>query len=296
MPTEGAAPAQRRIDSHVHIFPPERTAKLMRWHRRTFHDHPVPDDIDGAGIIADLERHGVEGFFTSAYPLAPEESEPLNLHTAEIMADVRGAVGFGSVHADHRDPAALARTAVGPLGLLGLKLHPFVQRFPVSDERLDGAYAVLAERGRPLLVHTGFDAFYGSRLPPDDLMALALRFPAMPIVAVHLFYPDLIGGLALMAACPNVWADLTNVPGAIRLAAPGGTPPGGTEHAELLRRELPRFSDRLLFGSDHPVGLGSLAQIHADLDALDLPEGVLEAMIWSNARRLVEQHMPGRWE
>ncbi len=41
------------------------------------------------------------------------------------------------------------------LGARGIKLHPRAQAFHLNDERLDGVFAVAAERRVPILIHGG---------------------------------------------------------------------------------------------------------------------------------------------
>ena len=54
------------------------------------------------------------------------------------------------------------------------------------------------------------------------------------------------------------------------------------------------FPDRIMFGSDHPAGMGSLAQIYQDFYNFGLSERAQRALLGETARRLVEQVAPGR--
>lgn len=61
-----------------------------------------------------------------------------------------------------------------------------------------------------------------------------------------------------------------------------------------LREGVEAFPDRIMFGGDHPAGMGGLAAIYADLDALGLSERARRAVLGETAARLVEQVAPGR--
>ena len=58
-------------------------------------------------------------------------------------------------------------------GARGIKLHPRAQAFLLNDDRLDGVFALAAERRVPILIHGG------RGLPPiaDDLLRLVERHP-----------------------------------------------------------------------------------------------------------------------
>ncbi len=49
-----------------------------------------------------------------------------------------------------------------------------------------------------------------------------------------------------------------------------------------------------MFGSDHPAGLGGLAEIYRDFDNFGLSDRARAALLAGTARRLIEQVAPGR--
>jgi predicted TIM-barrel fold metal-dependent hydrolase len=59
-----------------------------------------------------------------------------------------------------------------------------------------------------------------------------------------------------------------------------------------LRRGLAAFPDRVMFGTDHPSGTGTLAAMYADVEAFGLAPEVRAALLGATARRLVERVRP----
>jgi predicted TIM-barrel fold metal-dependent hydrolase len=86
------------IDVHVHIYPPERQYKLLRWIKKSFPEHPVDDKVTPDGIMKDLEDQGISRFINLIYPLVPEETESLNDFNASFCRDHKNAEGFASIH------------------------------------------------------------------------------------------------------------------------------------------------------------------------------------------------------
>ena len=89
------------------------------------------------------------------------------------------------------------------LGARGIKLHPRAQRFDVGDKRLEGVFAIAAERRVPILIHGG------RGLPPiaDELGRLVELHPEAQLIVAHCGIADM-GRLAdRVGSHPNVFFD-----------------------------------------------------------------------------------------
>jgi predicted TIM-barrel fold metal-dependent hydrolase len=129
------------------------------------------------------------------------------------------------------------------LGAVALKLHPVHGAFHLHDPDLAGVYAVCAERGIPVIVHTGSSTFPGSRSTygnPEHLVDVVERHRDLTVVLAHGgrgWYYDSAAYLAL--AKPNVWLDLA------------GLPP--RKLGEYYQRfDLRRLAGKWLFATDWP--------------------------------------------
>jgi predicted TIM-barrel fold metal-dependent hydrolase len=71
----------------------------------------------------------------------------------------------------------------------------------------------------------------------------------------------------------------------------------GAHQAEVwaaLRAGLAAFPDRVMFGTDHPSGTGTLAGMYEELRAFGLPAGVEQAMLGDTAARLLASRQRAR--
>lgn len=279
------------IDCHVHLLPPWRLAKLIGWVRRSIPDHPVPDDVSLEALLPEWAELGIDYLWNFAHAVFPEETDELNRWNAELARRHSGVIPLATVHPALPDAAErLARTLDGE-GFIGVKFHPFVQRFVPWEPRYLPIYEAIAARGRLVVFHTGLEAFYDGRLPLGGFEAILRAFPELVVVFAHANFPEFDEAFDLVARYPNLYLDTVHVFSALTDHWARGA--DMTARRRRLREGLLAFPDRVMFGSDHPAGMGTLRQIYADVEAFELPLGVREALLGGTARRLVEGVRPG---
>ncbi len=118
-------------------------------------------------------------------------------------------------------------------GARGIKLHPRAQKFDVGDCRLEGIFAIAAERRVPILIHGG------RGLPPiaDELGRLVDLHPEAQLIVAHCGIADM-GRLAeRLGGHPNVFFDTS-----------------AWNPFDLLDfyRQIP--PEQVLYASDYPYG------------------------------------------
>ncbi|HEY0592321.1 MAG TPA: amidohydrolase family protein, partial [Thermoanaerobaculia bacterium] len=162
-----------------------------------------------------------------------------------------------------------------------IKIHPPHQLFAANAYRFDhpglaSLYAICAERGVPVMFHTGTSVFPGARnvladpMPIDDV---AVDFPELTIILAHAGRP-LYGETAffLTRRHRNVWIDLSGIP------------------PRSLLQYVPRLAsiaDRALWGTDWPSpGVSSPKKNVADFRALGLGESIERKILWENAAQI----------
>jgi len=161
-------------------------------------------------------------------------------------------------------------------GAVALKLHPVHAGFSPADRELYPAYALCAERGIPVILHSGTSTFPGARSSfgnPELLLDVIEDFPSLPFVFAHGgrgWWYDLAAFLAL--AKPNVWLDLAGLP-----------PKKLPEY--YARFDLTRLARKWIFGTDWPGLPGTPANVRA-LAGLGLPEDVLRDVLAGNAAKI----------
>ncbi len=283
-----------RIDSHVHVLPEARLGGLMRWIKRGFPAHPVSVDVSARDILSDLQAEGVTHFFNFAYPLKVEETEGLNEWNLDFCKKTPGAIPFASLHQDTQDKAKVARAYLDS-GFLGFKFHPFVQKFDPWDERMLPFYEAVEEEGKPVFFHTGFEAFYAMKMPTKELEGLLGRFPRLPVIFVHMAFPDLAWAFRMLDEYPYLYLDATNVLSCVRPPFQDWlkNTPGCQRVIEELLEGLEKYHERVMFGSDHPAGMGGLSEIYRDLEDLGVSESVKESLKAGTAKSFIERFAPG---
>lgn len=257
-----------------------------------FPDHPVPKDATLEDVLADLQKHGYKNFVALVFALEPGESRQLNTFIAEMAAKVPGLVPFGCVHVDDDCPETIAEEAIQGLGLAGLKFHPMVQRFDPWDSRLFGVYERLNEWRKPIYIHTGFDDWYGYHLPDSSLKSILSISPDIPFVFSHMLIPNLALAFEFADEFPHVYLDATNVFGTIAMFRRMDSELPGLD-LDIARDGMERLCERIMFGTDHPAGMGSIERIIQDLRDFGLSPKAESEILHGTASRFLLKHCAG---
>ena len=270
-------------DCHTHLFPPDRMGKLMRWIHRAVDDYRVPVDITADEAIRDLRAAGAVRWANLLFPIVPGEA-PL-LHTwGRVLAErVPEITPFGGVHVHDRDPLGIVQEAIEGQGMAGLKFHPMVQEFNPWDSRLEPALSYLEDAGRPIYIHTGYDAWYGHEFDRAGMEEMLQRHPDLPVVVPHLGFPDLEWGFGLADRFQQVWLDLTNVPGSFEWMGVSD------DLVAVLHQGMARHRGRVLMGTDYPAGMGNLEEILNQFHSVGIDDGLLEDVMLRSTAAFFDQ-------
>ena len=233
---------------------------------------PVPARLDAL-----LEAEGVDValLFAEYSPRATgiqpvEDLLPLIKHNPgrfRLVANVNPAV--------HEDPAAEAARQLG-LDAVAVKLHPVHGAFRPDARRLRPVYDLCAERGVPVIVHTGGSIFPGSEPEAGDpnLMRQVIdAFPGVTFVLAH-------GGRGRWYADA---AELALTRGNVRLALAGLPPKRLPDYYAAF--DLPELARKWIFGTDWP-GVPGVATNARAVAALGLPLDVLAGVLGGHATRV----------
>ena len=168
-------------------------------------------------------------------------------------------------------------------GAAALKIHPVHGGFRADDPAIYPAYAVLVERGVPLVVHCGTSSFPGSTnaSPTRCLLDAVLRdFPDLHVVLAHGgrgWWYDAAAFLALSR--PNVWIELSGLP-----------PKRLPEY--YSRFDLGRLARRFIYGTDWPGVPGQAANARS-IAGLGIPGDVVPLVLGGNALAVYHGLQPG---
>lgn len=278
------------IDCHVHLLPPRRLAGLMRWMHDYYPQHPIPPTVTLEECIAHYDTIDVDYIFNLVYPIRVRETEEVSRFNHELHRAHPWILPFGSLHVEDPDKGAVIDRAYREYDFVGFKFHPFIQAFDPLDPRMLEAYERLQAWGRPVIFHTGYEEFYGKTLPPATMEEIVRAFPRLPVVFAHSLFPAFADAWRLLERHDNVWLEMTNVFGTFwepRYVVKEYA----TEKALLLQGIGPR-SERIMFGTDHPAGMGTLVDIYRTLEGAGLGEGVRERLVGGTAERFLRRFRP----
>lgn len=119
---------------------------------------------------------------------------------------------------------------------VGAKLHPLIDGFHPNDAIVQPIMRVLAERGRPALVHCGHPIFS----LPWSIEELAIDNPDVPVILGHMGHGNIVyinAAIDVAARRPNVYLETSGMPTMTRI-------PHAVERVG---------AEKVLFGSDAPL-------------------------------------------
>ncbi|MBI3558594.1 MAG: amidohydrolase family protein, partial [Deltaproteobacteria bacterium] len=180
------APPARIIDMHVHYFP--RKVFEAIW---AFFDANgnglwnVRYRLDGQALLDELCSQGVSRFTTLVYAHKPGMASSLNDFVHAAAQNHPELIPFGTIFAGDGDPAREARRIFEQLGHKGIKLHPFVSREQLDDERFFSTYELMQALGKVLVCHPGSGPGYDALDGAARLRKVLKRFPQLKTVIAH---------------------------------------------------------------------------------------------------------------
>ena len=180
------------IDSHVHIFQPN-IALAAVLATNSFYEGSCNEEIPAPvslghlpGTVKDLlprmEKDGVDRAVVFSTATAPHQVEVINRFIRDTCRENPQLIGVGTMHPDYPDFEGEVRR-MKEFGLVGIKLHPDIQRFPLDDERLMPLYEIMSAENLFLIAHTGDYRFDYST--PSRMAHVAKTFPKLRCVAPH---------------------------------------------------------------------------------------------------------------
>ncbi|MDT7725827.1 MAG: uncharacterized protein QOI21_2403 [Actinomycetota bacterium] len=272
------------VDAHVHV-PRLSTLKpaWLEWAREFSRGHPWRSAYDDDGVPvpekldALLEAEGVDrALLFCEYSPRATGIQPIedNLPLVKFNPTRFRLVASVNPHLHHPLTAEVERQL--GLGAVALKIHPVHGAFSPADKEMYPAYQVCAERGVPVILHSGVSSFPGARASfgnPELMADVVEDFPDVQFVFAHGgrgWWYDVAAFLAL--AKDNVWLDLAGLP-----------PKKLPEY--YARFDFTRLAGKFIFGTDWPGVPGANRNVRA-LAKLGLPAEVLTGILSGNAAKL----------
>jgi len=248
---------QKIVDTHVHLSP-KVSPKAA---------------VAAAAIESELAVAGVSRAIVLHLISQPWSAEDF----AAAIANHPRLRGFVNVDPHAADVDLQLRQAVEKLGFIGLKLHPRLQKFELSDPASTHLVALAGEMGIPVLIDAFPDGdWLMMGFDPLRFAKLAIECPRTQIIIGHFGGHHCIDFMMLAKRIPNMWFDLSY---------------------SLLYYEGSAIIDNLLyscrslnfrrvfFGSDYPDrSIQQALQMSMEVFTMhELKPPQLDALLWRNA-------------
>jgi len=166
--------------------------------------------------------------------------------------------------------------AVCELGFVGAHLYPHWFGKPPDDRVYYPFYAKCAELKVPIQIQVGHSAqqFLPTVAQPMLLDRVAIDFPELTIVGIHIGYPWVEEMISVAWKHPNVYIGCD-------AHAPAYWDPSFVRFIGSRRGR-----DKVLFGTDWPVI--DFARAIREIEALGFSDEVLRKLLWENAVRVYD--------
>ena len=153
-------------------------------------------------------------------------------------------VGFAGCDPTQPEYMDELREGIEALGLVGVKMGPMYAGFDPRDPRCAPVYRYCAERGLPILFHSGTTY---NRLAPLEYTRpwlfdeVAMRYPELRMVLAHVGHPFCEECLVVIRKHPHVYADISAL-----YYRPWQF------YTMLIAAQEYNVTHKLLFGTDYP--------------------------------------------
>lgn len=247
-------------------------------------DYSERNAATAGDLIAALDSAGIERCFLHAeYEFFGTTAQALN-DRARRLADAhpKRFVTFASLELDDALTSyRQARRALTDEGFMGLNLQPGFRHLSPTDSRLYPIYALCADLGAPVAIHTGINYSAVHQLEwerPIHLDRIACEFPDLLLIACHAGWPWTAEMAAVARKHRNVYFDV----GAI---APRYLAMRGAGWETLWHFANTVLREQILFATDWPMM--SFERALREIDELPLRDGVKERLLGLNAEGLL---------
>ncbi|HIE13667.1 TPA: hypothetical protein EYP70_00170 [Candidatus Bathyarchaeota archaeon] len=256
------------------------------------HCHVFPKEVRAHGsldaLVEIMKKCGIDKAvaFAPFEEFLPSSIGDPNEWLASELSSYPEIVGFACINPIKQGSVKKLEKA-WDLGLVGVKLHPPIQKFGINDPQAYPFYAKAQELGVILDFHVGVHGWRLMKYKPLLLDDVAYIFPNLKLIIEH------VGGrglyeeaLALLLNKKNVYAGISSC---LNNKTHKAWYIGGEKVEELV---FLIGEDRLIYGTDFPYN--SAQEIDHDIKLikdLNLPQHVKEKILGENLEKLLNVNM-----
>jgi predicted TIM-barrel fold metal-dependent hydrolase len=268
-------------DVHVHFLPERMLEKVWAVfdHADEHYGYPWPITyrLPEQRRLELLREFGLPAIPALTYAHKPGMARWLNQWGAEFAARVPDGLHCATMYPEP-DTGEYVTEALDA-GARLVKVHVQVGGFAPDDPLLDPAWAELARRGTPVVLHAGSGPRPGEHTGAEPVRRLLQSHPGLVLVIAHLGMPEYHAFADLAEQFPGVHLD-TTMAGTDFTERFAPLPPGYAQRLGTLRHKV-------VLGTDFPnIPYPYAHQLQA-LARLGLGRDWLRAVLWENGARLL---------
>lgn len=256
------------IDCHTHIYP-DKIAQKAADAIGNFYGIPMSMDGSLGTLLSAMDRSGVDKCLVCSAAVDAVHVRPVNDYIiSAVKAHPDRLMGFGTLHPDLENPGQELDYMLKN-GLLGVKLHPDMQKFALEESRTEKLYAV-CEGVCPMLLHTGDKRYHYSN--PTQIPPILKKYPRLVLECAHLGGYSEWDDAVRCLIDTNVYVDCSSSFFAM----------DDEKARELI---MAYGEDRVLFGSDYPMW--DMQKERARLEGLELPPEMMKKIYAGNILKML---------
>ncbi|MBQ9264450.1 MAG: amidohydrolase [Clostridia bacterium] len=224
------------IDCHTHIYPEKIAAKAVK-SIGNFYEIDMGLDGTVGTLIQNSRSAGVSKCLALAVAVDAAHVQHINdFLIASVHAHQNFLYGFATLHPDMNDPGREVERIL-KAGMKGIKLHPDMQHFSLSEPRAQKLFAA-CEGVCPMLYHTGDKRYHNSN--PSLIPPILKKYPRLQLICAHFGGYSEWDEAARCLADTHVYVDTSSSFFALS--------------KERARELIDVYGeDRVLFGTDFPM-------------------------------------------
>ncbi|MCQ2232557.1 MAG: amidohydrolase family protein [Paludibacteraceae bacterium] len=224
------------IDFHAHIYPAKIAEKASDTIGQ-FYNIQMKYKGSPESLLESGSQIGVDRYIVHSTATAPHQVESINNYIIGEVAAHPEFIGFGTIHPEYENyENELIR--IYSAGLMGIKLHPDFQKFPIDLREMDDIYEVIAGLKMPILVHAGDYRYDYSG--PKRIAHVLEKHPTLKVVAAHFGGYTQWEDSEKYLVGKNVWFDTSS---SLWKLTPD----------EAMRMIRNHGVEKMLFGVDYPM-------------------------------------------
>lgn len=224
------------IHFHAHIYPAKIAEKASDTIGQ-FYNIQMKYKGSPESLLESGSRIGVDRYIVHSTATAPHQVESINNYIIGEVESHPEFIGFGTIHPEYENyENELIR--IYSAGLVGIKLHPDFQKFPIDLREMDDIYEVIAGLKMPILVHAGDYRYDYSG--PKRIAHVLEKHPTLKVVAAHFGGYTQWEDSEKYLVGKNVWFDTSS---SLWKLTPD----------EAMRMIRNHGVEKMLFGVDYPM-------------------------------------------